>query len=44
MIQSIFKMNIIGTYAYFQLEVVYLYQIYYDFHRSLYQFTKLSSL
>jgi len=26
MILSIFKMNITGTYAYFQLEVLYLYK------------------
>jgi len=37
-------MNIIETYAYFQLEVLYLYQIYCDFHRSLYHFTTLSHL
>ena len=37
-------MNIIGTYAYFQLEVLYLFQIYCDFHGSLYHFTMLSPL
>jgi len=35
-------MNIIGTYAYFQLEALYLYQTYCDFHRSLYHFAMLS--
>ena len=44
MILSIFKMNNIGTYAYFQLEVLYLYQIYHDFLASLYHFPMLAPL
>jgi len=39
MILSIFKMNIIGTYAYFQFEVLYLYPVYIDFPASLCQFS-----
>ena len=37
-------MSIIGTYAYFQLEALCLYQIYCDFHGSFYNFTVLSPL
>jgi len=35
---------IIGTYAYFQLDVLYFYQTYDDFLPSLYHFPMLTSL
>jgi len=37
-------MNIIGPYAYFQLEALYLYQIYCDFRGSFHHFTMHSPL
>ena len=44
MIPSIFKMNHVGTYAYFQLEVLHFYQIYRDFLMSLCHFPMLTPL
>jgi len=44
MILSIFKMNIFGTYAYFQFEVLYLYPIYIDFRASLSKFSMSTPL
>jgi len=41
---SVFKMNIIGTYAYFQSEVLYIYKIYRDFLASLSHFLVLAPL
>ena len=44
MILSIFKINIIGTYAYFQFEVSYLYPIYIDFLASVSQLSAEADL
>jgi len=44
MILNISKMNTIGTYAYFQLEALYFYQIYSDFLQFLYYFPMLTPL